>query len=104
MRLTFGECQKEYIVCKRGIFMQKLPTYYLPIDKNGRVVIPKPIRDALGFSSAGFVRATVTDKQIILESGKTVCKFCGNENILCEDFPICPECIEKINELNELKK
>ncbi len=84
--------------------MQKLPTYYLPMEKNGRVVIPKPIRDAFGFSSAGFVRATVTDDKIILESGKTVCKFCGNESVLCEDFPICPECIEKINELNELKK
>lgn len=84
--------------------MQKLPTYYLSIDKNGRVVIPKAARDALGFSLGGFIRATVTDDKIILESGRAVCKFCGNESVLCEDFPICPECIEKINELNELKK
>lgn len=77
--------------------MQKLPTYCLPIDKNGRVVIPKAARDALGFSSAGFVRATVTDDKIILENGRAVCKFCGNENVLCEDFPICSECLEKIN-------
>lgn len=77
--------------------MQRLPAYYLPIDKNGRVVIPKPIRDALGFSSAGFVRATVTDNKIIMESGRAVCKFCGNGSILCEDFPICSECLEKIN-------
>lgn len=82
--------------------MQKLPVYCLPIDKNGRVVIPKAVRDAFGFSSAGFVRATVTDDKIILESGRAVCKFCGNESVLCEDFPICSECIEKVNELNEL--
>ncbi len=82
--------------------MQKLPTYYLSIDKNGRVVIPKAARDALGFSSENFVRATVTDKKIILESGRKICKFCGNKNILCEDFPICPKCIEKVNELKEL--
>ena len=84
--------------------MNKLPIYYLPLDKNGRVVIPKAVRDALGFSLGGFIRATVTDDKIILESGRAVCKFCGNESVLCEDFPICPECIEKINELNELKK
>lgn len=82
--------------------MQKLPIYYLPLDKNGRVVIPKAVRDALGFSLGGFIRATVTDDKIILESGRAVCKFCGNENILCEDFPICSDCIEKVNELNEL--
>lgn len=84
--------------------MQKLPTYYLAMDKNGRVVIPKPVRDALGFSPAGFVRATVTDDKIILESSKTVCKLCGNESVICEDFPICSQCIEKINGLNELYK
>lgn len=77
--------------------MQKLPIYCLPIDKNGRVVIPKAARDTLGFSSANFVRATVTDDKIILENGRAVCKFCGNENVLCEDFPICSECLEKIN-------
>lgn len=90
------------IVCERVDFMNKLPIYYLTLDKNGRVVIPKPIRDAFGFSSAGFVRATVTDDKIILESGRAVCKFCGNGSVLCEDFPICSECIEKVNELNEL--
>lgn len=82
--------------------MQKMPTYYLPMEKNGRVVIPKAVRDALGFSLGGFVRATVTDDKIILESGRAVCKFCGNESVLCEDFPICSDCIEKVNELNEL--
>lgn len=81
--------------------MQKLPTYCLPIDKNGRVVIPKAARDALGFSSVNFVRATVTEDKIILESGRAVCKFCGNENILCENFPICSECLEQINKLNK---
>lgn len=84
--------------------MQKLPTYCLPIDKNGRVVIPKAARDALGFSSVNFVRATVTEDKIILESGKTVCKFCGNESVLCEDFPICSECLEQINKLNKEKQ
>lgn len=84
--------------------MQKLPIYYLPIDKNGRVVIPKAARDALGFSSVNFVRATVTEDKIILESGRAVCKFCGNENILCENFPICSECLEQINKLNKEKQ
>ena len=82
--------------------MNKLPIYYLPLDKNGRVVIPKAVRDALGFSLGGFIRATVTDDKIILESGRAVCKSCGNESVLCEDFPICSDCIEKVNELNEL--
>ena len=84
--------------------MQKLPIYCLPIDKNGRVVIPKAVRDALGFSLGGFVRATVTEDKIILESGRAVCKFCGNENILCENFPICSECLEQINKLNKEKQ
>ena len=66
------------------------------------MVIPKAVRDALGFSLGGFIRATVTDDKIILESGRAVCKFCGNESVLCEDFPICSDCIEKVNELNEL--
>lgn len=84
--------------------MQKLPIYYLALDKNGRVVIPKAVRDALGFSSVNFVRATVTEDKIILESGRAVCKFCGNENILCENFPICSECLEQINKLNKEKQ
>lgn len=93
---------KEYLAYKRGDFVQKLPTYYLPMDKNGRVVIPKAVRDALGFSATGSVRAIITDKKIILESGRTICKLCGNESILCEDLPICSQCIEKVNQLNEL--
>lgn len=54
---------KEYLAYKRGDFVQKLPTYYLPMDKNGRVVIPKAVRDALGFSATGSVRAIITDKK-----------------------------------------
>lgn len=81
--------------------MQRLDFYTLPIDQNGRIVIPKPYRDTLGLTDSRVLRMAIDGDRLILENGKAVCKFCGDINTICTDFPICEKCLSKANVLKE---
>ena len=71
------------------------------VDKVGRVVIPKEIRDTLGLKEGSPLEIFVENDTISLRRYTTSCLFCGNaqELISYEDRKICRNCIEKLNTL-----
>lgn len=71
------------------------------IDKVGRVVIPKEIRDNLGIHENDPLEIFVKDDMIIFRRYEPACLFCGNaEDIVTyEDKKICKACIEKLKKI-----
>ncbi len=71
------------------------------IDKVGRIVIPKEIRDTLGLADGDPVEIFTKEDMIILRPYRPACLFCGNaENVTtyCEK-KICRDCLAKIKAL-----
>lgn len=75
------------------------------IDKMGRIVIPKEIRDALDIQDKDKYEITVEGEEIILRKFGKRCVFCGTEKNLKDlgGKGICPDCALKISELQRCK-
>ncbi len=71
------------------------------IDKVGRVVIPKEIRDNFNIHEKDPLEIFIKDDMIILKKYEPACLFCGNaEDIVSyNDRKICRECLKKLCEL-----
>lgn len=71
------------------------------IDKVGRVVIPKEIRDNLGIHENDPLEIFVKDDMIIFRRYEPACLFCGNAEgiVTYEDKKICKACIEKLKKI-----
>lgn len=71
------------------------------VDKVGRVVIPKEIRDTLGLAEGSPLEIFVENDTISLRKYTPSCLFCGSSEDLVsyEDRKICRNCIEKLNTL-----
>lgn len=71
------------------------------IDKVGRIVIPKEVRDNLGVAEGDPVEIFVKGDMIVLRKYYPACIFCGNaENVITyDDKKICKECLAKLKEL-----
>lgn len=69
------------------------------IDPLGRLVIPKEIRDRIGFSTGDPVQISVKDKKVIIEKYSEACIICGKEKDLFKinGKNICLSCAEKIS-------
>lgn len=77
------------------------------IDKMGRVVIPKELRNQLGVKNAeDSFEIFSEDDRIILKKYQPLCVLCNfNEGIIeYEGQPICEACIEKLKTLLEEHK
>ena len=73
-----------------------------PVDKMGRVVIPKEMRDQLGVKSdSDKFEISVEGNQIVLRKFKPVCVFCNQlaDSVKYQGQTICYECLEKLNQL-----
>ncbi len=75
------------------------------IDKNGRIVIPKELRDMLNVQDNDKYEITVEGEDIILRKFSVKCIFCGSkENLKCfNGKKICADCASKISELQRGK-
>ena len=71
------------------------------IDKVGRVVIPKEIRDNFNIHEKDPLEIFIKDDMIILKKYEPACLFCGNaEDIVSyNDRKICREWLKKLCEL-----
>lgn len=71
------------------------------VDKVGRVVIPKEIRDNLGFDEGNHLEIFVDEDMVILRKYTPACIFCGSaEDIVTYgEKKICRECIDKLKKL-----
>lgn len=72
-----------------------------PIDKLGRVVLPKELRKHLGMQDGDdSVEVFIEGKQIVMQKYEPGCIFCKNvkDVVELEGKKICPECMAKIAE------
>ncbi|MBR6533422.1 MAG: AbrB/MazE/SpoVT family DNA-binding domain-containing protein [Clostridia bacterium] len=77
------------------------------VDKMGRVVIPKELREQLGVKNEidSFDIYQDGDK-IILEKYRPFCVFCNKlgPSVKIGEYAVCNECIDKLNEARDNKK
>lgn len=75
-----------------------------PVDKMGRIVIPKEIRAQLNVTSAeDSFEIYMEEDAIILKKHETSCIFCGNGED-CMDYngrPVCTACIDRLFDMKQ---
>ena len=70
-----------------------------PVDRMGRVVIPKEIRKQLNIESdVDSVQITVEGDKVIIKKYQPTCMFCSRlgPSIEFQGNVVCKECIEKL--------
>lgn len=74
------------------------------VDKMGRVVIPKEIRNLLDIKDAtDSLEIFMENDSIILKKYQPTCLFCNSlkESVNIDGRVVCVDCIEKLNRLKE---
>ena len=71
------------------------------IDKLGRVVIPKSIREALNISHEDEISLYVEEGKLIITKRDQLCTFCKNPKVVqqIKDNFICGGCLSSIKDL-----
>ena len=75
-----------------------------PVDKMGRVVIPKEIRSKLQIKNdVDSFEIYMDGDKIILKKYRPACIFCNSltECIDFETYTVCKSCIEKLNNIKD---
>lgn len=75
-----------------------------PVDKMGRVVIPKEIRKQLKVENdIDSFEIYMDDDKIILKKYQPTCIFCDSlaDSVQFEGFTVCKDCISKLKSLEE---
>ena len=74
------------------------------VDKMGRVVIPKEIRDQLNIKNeVDSLEVFMQDDNIVLRKYRPACFFCDtlDELVNFKGYNVCVNCIEKLQKLRE---
>ena len=68
------------------------------IDKLGRVVVPKSLRNALGVDLNEEISMTLSENKIIITKASGICTLCnkGNPHLQVNDSQVCKACYKKI--------
>ena len=71
------------------------------IDKLGRIVIPKPLRNEFDIDTGDTIELFTESDAIVMKKYAMRCVFCGSSDELSELYgkPVCAECIEKLKNL-----
>ena len=71
------------------------------IDKLGRVVIPKSLRNALGVDLNGEISMTLSGDCIVISKASGICAICNKDKTFLQinNKQICQTCYKKINSL-----
>lgn len=75
-----------------------------PVDKMGRVVIPKEIRKQLKIENdVDSFEVFMDGDKVILKKYQPTCVFCNSlaDSVAFEGYNVCKNCIEKLNFLKE---
>ena len=78
-----------------------------PVDKMGRVVIPKEIRKMLKVENdVDSFEIYMEDDRIILKKYQPTCIFCDSlaESVQFGGYTVCKNCISKLDELNKTEE
>ncbi len=73
------------------------------IDKLGRVVIPKQLRDSFDIDADDVIEIFTDDNAIILKKYTPTCAFCGEDEDVIEykGKAICKNCMNELLLLNQ---
>lgn len=74
------------------------------IDDLGRMVVPKEIRENLGWEMNDSIEIFVDEDAVLLKKYRKGCFICGNvtdESVNIKHINLCDECIRKLKESNE---
>ena len=81
----------------------KMISFKRTVDKLGRLVIPKELREQYGFGENTPVEITpVTKNMLTIKLLNNSCLFCKNENDLVKfrDYYVCRSCIKQMKKRN----
>lgn len=69
------------------------------VDKIGRIVIPKEMRNNLNIKEGDPVEIIISEDAVMLKKFEAGCKFCGNKNDIVKhmDYYICKKCINVVS-------
>ncbi len=76
-------------------------TNFREIDKAGRIVISKDIRNHLNIKAGDMLQINADDEHITIKKAEEKCIFCNSLNDLqtFDGKHICTECLSKIKKL-----
>ena len=76
------------------------------IDTQGRLVLPKEIRDRLGIVDGTPLRLSLSGSDIILRVSCNACFICGEtENLIdLKGKYVCSNCLEKLNMKKQIEE
>ena len=66
------------------------------VDKLGRIVIPRNLREKYGLSEGVGIEFIDAGEGIIVKASEPICRICKGEISLNSKFPLCDECIRRI--------
>lgn len=66
-----------------------------PIDKMGRVVIPRELRRTLGLEFGDRLEVYIDGDSVVLRKNDKRCTICGSTRNLTTDGKLCIPCIKK---------
>ena len=71
------------------------------IDKLGRIVIPKPLRNEFDIDTGDTIELFTDSDAIIMKKYAMRCVFCSNSENVSELYgkPVCADCLEKLKKL-----
>ena len=71
------------------------------IDRLGRIVIPKEVRDAFGLGRDAQLAFAVDGEAMVLQAPELVCVFCGaTEHVIAHrGRGICVDCVCEVREI-----
>ena len=78
-----------------------------PVDKMGRVVIPKEMREYLGVEDEkDSFEIYLQGRTLYLRKFQPACIFCGNikDSIEYNNIIVCKDCVDKLREIKEKEK
>ena len=80
--------------------------YIRQIDPQGRLVLPKEIRDRLGIVVGTPLRLSIDGNNVIMKIASPSCFFCGNSDslITLKEKHVCEKCLEKLNMKKQIEE
>ena len=66
------------------------------VDKLGRIVIPRELRDKYGMTEGTEVEFIDSSSGVTVKPAEPFCRICYCKDAVNSETPLCKECIEKI--------
>lgn len=80
--------------------------YIRQIDPQGRLVLPKEIRDRMGIVVGTPLRLSIDGNNVVMKIASPACFFCGETEDLIDlkEKHVCSSCLEKLNKKKQIEE